>query len=199
MNRDEETLTESCSTATRRRPSAEGRVAYPPRAARTALAGVLLAGGLSASCAFSNYDFESLGAARGDARGEGLAAALEVEIAEGEHRELYDVHYVPLAHASLTVFTEEKDDELPEGFVEMALDSYLPFFGFVDASVRRYDADRRLYERSDHDSYLWGLFQTHRDQIATRNGLREQTKRTLLWFFDWTSSPRYIAEAGGTP
>lgn len=154
----------------------------------------MLAGLATASCAFSNYDFDELAPTGGDSRGERLAAALAAERAPGEHRDLYDVRVIPLAHTSLKILTDESDEELPAGHVEMDLDAYLPFFGFVDASVRHYDGDHRLYERNDHNSYAWGLFQTHREQVATIHGLREQTERTILWIFDWTSAPRFVEE-----
>ncbi len=111
---------------------------------------------------------------------------------EGNQQDLYDIDVIPLARTHLHVFSEEDDESLPEGFVEADIDAYLPLFGIIDATVNRYDSDRRMYESHQFNSYLWGLFQTHREQVDTTVGLREKKTRRFLWFFVWRSSPKYF-------
>lgn len=155
-----------------------------------------LVAGLLSSCAASNFDFGAIRTLDDKDRGGRLSTGLTEARAEATHEDLYDLNVIPLVHSSLHHFAESDDDDYPGGFVETDVDATLPLFGFVDATVRRYDANMRPYERHDHDSYLWGLFRTHREQVATESGLREQREITLLWLFDWTSSPKYTAHDG---
>ncbi len=141
-------------------------------------------------CALSNYDFDAMTEVADTAR---VTQLYEGLAAEGESGELYDIGVIPLARTHLTVFAESDDEDAPEGFVETEIDAYLPFFGFVDASVTRYDRDCKRYEHQEWDSFFWGLFQSHREQFDTRAGLREERTLRFLWLFDWRSSPTYRA------
>lgn len=142
-------------------------------------------------CAFSNHEFDTLPAVGPGNRGIHLAEALGAEHETGKHRDLYDVGIIPLLRTRLNHFEVEDDKDLPAGYVETEFRSYLPLFSFVDADVRHYDSDRRLYESHSHRSYLWGLFQTHGERVDTERGLREQRERTLFWLLRWKSSPDY--------
>ncbi len=150
-------------------------------------------------CATSNYDFDVLTDLKGHARGARLTDDLLHEQEGEKHEELYDVSVIPLARTQLNVFAESDDEGFPDGFVEADIDAYLPLFGFVDATINRYDSDRRMYERHDFNSYLWGLFQTHKEQIDTNAGLREKRMRRFLWIFDWRSSPKYVESTREVP
>ncbi|MEO0660959.1 MAG: hypothetical protein AAFZ87_05435 [Planctomycetota bacterium] len=169
-----------------------------PRKAR-ARAGLLRAAAITllaangAGCAFSNFDFAEISSFRGDARGAKLAEGLSAEEAEKQDEDtLYDVAMFPLARTRLHVYSESGDDGVDEGHTEMDMKAYLPLFGFVDATMTRYDERDECYERHEYDSYLWGLFSVHREEIDTQVGVRKQTKRTFLWLFDWSSSPKYV-------
>ena len=144
-----------------------------------------------AACATSNYDFEALSEVSDHSRAARLSEDLALEMDEGGDRELYDLDVIPLTRTHLKVFAESGGEGTPDGFVETEIAAYLPLFGFVDATVDRYDSDRKRYEHHEFNSYLWGMFLTHRDQVDTRVGTREQKTRRLLWIFDWTSSPAY--------
>ncbi len=144
-----------------------------------------------AGCATSNYDFAALSEASDDYRGERLSRDWEVENEDGKDDGLYDVSVFPLVHTSLNVFTEPDEEGIPNGFVEADIDAYLPLFGILDVCIKRYDTDRKMYEQQEYNSYLWGLLQTHRELIDTEVGLREQKRGRFLWFFGWTSSPKY--------
>ncbi len=140
----------------------------------------------------SNYDFDALSETSGHARADHLSQALVLEKEKGQDEELYDINIVPLVRSHVNVFDEADEEGIPDGFVEMDIDAYLPLFGFVDATVERSDSDRKVYERHDYNSYLWGLFQAHREQVDTKVGLRERKMRRLLWILRWESSPHYI-------
>lgn len=159
------------------------------RATRASLACGLF---LAAGCAASNYNFEELSEVRGPARAEHLRDASALEQERGEGGELYDIEVTPLLHSHLKVFAPNDDEDVPQGFIETDIAAYLPLFGFVDATIRRYDEDYQMYEHNEYDSYLWGLFQTHREQIATLEGLRERSSHRFLWLFSWRSSPEYV-------
>ena len=161
--------------------------------------GVLLAGTVWTGCAASNYDFDALNELRATPRGSHLTRGLEREREEGEAQELFALDVVPLARTRLNVFAASKDEGIPAGYVEADVDAYLPLFGIVDATIQRYDEDSRWYERHDVRSYLWGLWQSHKEQIDTQNGVRERTKRRFLWFFGWSSRPRYVPPVGDVP
>ena len=142
-------------------------------------------------CATSNYDFDALSELGDQPRVARLSEAWLLE-SDGESAEgLYDVDVIPLAHTSLNVFAKADDEGIPEGFVEADIDAYLPFFGFLDLSIKRYDSAHRMYEQQEYNSYLWGLFQTQRELIDTSVGTREVKRRRFLWFFGWKSSPKY--------
>lgn len=155
------------------------------------MAAVLLFAATCTGCAFSNHDFDAMPRAGADGRGQELAQALGNVREAGSDRELYDVDMIPLARTHLNVVEEEVGGKRPAGLKETEVHAYLPLFSFVDADVRHYDQEHHLYESSRHRSYLWGLFQTNRERIDTPHGRREQTERTLLWFFRWTSSPEF--------
>lgn len=157
------------------------------RAARASFAAGLFL--VATGCATSNFNFDELSEASDSLRAERLGEALALEKEDGN---LYDVNVTPLLHTHLNVFARTDEEGIPAGFVEADIDAYFPFFGFVDATVNRYDNDHQLYEGHEWDSYLWGLFQTHREQIATKVGLREKKTRRFLWFFSWRSSPEYV-------
>ena len=148
-----------------------------------------------ASCAATNYDFAALADESAPSRVNRLSQDLVLEQEDGKHDELYDIAMIPLARTHLNVFTESDDKGIPDGFLEADVNAYLPLFSFVNAKIRRYDTDRRMYESHRYKSYLWGLFQVHREQIDTTVGLRKKKRLRFLWFFDWTSSPKYV-EAG---
>ncbi|MEL6431638.1 MAG: hypothetical protein AAFP22_07980 [Planctomycetota bacterium] len=180
--------TASSQTTSDARPSA-ARV----RAGLVRAAAITLLAANGAGCAFSNFDFAEISSLRGDARGARLAESLASEQEEKSDEEaLYDVAMVPLARTRISVYSESDDNRVPEGHVEFDATAYLPFFGFVDATMTRYDERDECYERHEYDSYLWGLFSVHREEIDTQVGVRKQTKRTFLWLFDWSSSPKYV-------
>lgn len=145
-----------------------------------------------AGCVTSNYDFAALSEVGGHARGARLWQALVLEQEDGHHEELYDIDMIPLVRTHLNVFAESDDEGLPPGFVEADIDAWLPLFGIVDGTVDRYDSDRQRFEHHEFSSWLWGLFQTHREQVDTTVGLREQNVLRLLWLFDWESTPEYV-------
>lgn len=140
----------------------------------------------------SNYDFSALSKVRGESRVARLSEDLKLEKEGGRDRDLYNIDMIPLARTRLKVFSEADDEGIPDGFVEADIDAYLPLFGFVDGTVTRYDRDRRMYEHHEFTSYLWGLFQLHREQVDTMVGLREKKTGRLLWVFGWRSSPKYV-------
>lgn len=156
------------------------------------VAGAFLLAATCAGCAASNYDFDAHSDASDHSRVARLSEDWVQEQDGGKDEGLYDVKVLPLAHTSLHVFTEADEEGIPEGFVEADIDAYLPLFGFLDVSIRRYDSDRKMYEQQEYNSYLWGLFQTHRELIGTEVGLREEKRLRFLWFFGWKSSPKYI-------
>ena len=39
----------------------------------------------------------------------------------------------------------------------------------------------------------WGLFASHREEIATPHGLRTSSNYRVLWFIGWGSGPEYHA------
>ena len=162
---------------------------------RSAGAVLLLAVAALSACATSNYDFDELSGVSGHARATHLGEALVQETERGRGGELYDMSMVPLARTHLNLFAEADEEGIPSGFVEADIDAYLPLFGFVDASVTRYDSDLELYEDHEFDSYLWGLFQSHRERVVTNLGLRETRTRRFLWLFSWRSSPSYLEAA----
>ena len=159
------------------------------------MAELVLTAAICAGCAASNYDFEVLSELGGDSRGARLSEDLVLEGGDGNSRGLYDMDVIPLAHTHLNVFSEADEEGIPDGFVEADIDAYLPLFGFVDATIKRYDSDRQLYEHHEFNSYLWGLFQRHREQLDTKVGLREKEMRRFLWIFGWRSSPKYVASS----
>lgn len=165
----------------------------PSTSVTRSIVALALTGALCAGCAASNYDFHELSSIDGPARGARLSEDLLREQRDGTHDELYDIDVLPLARTHLSVFAESDDEGVPDGYVEADIDAYLPLFGIVDATVNRYDDERSLYEHHEFKSYLWGLFQTHREQVDTKHGLREKKMRRLLWLFGWRSSPKYVA------
>ncbi len=172
----------------------EQRVVRPQlgiaRALRASLAAGLIL--VAAGCATSNYDFDALTKESEHSRAGRLEEAMVLEKERGESGDLYDMKVAPLVHTHLNAFVRTEEEGIPKGFVEADIDAYLPLFGFVDATVNRYDNDHKMYESHEFDSYLWGLFQTHREQIATSVGLREKRTRRFLWLFSWGSSPKYV-------
>ncbi|MDF1839766.1 MAG: hypothetical protein P1V35_18015 [Planctomycetota bacterium] len=148
---------------------------------------------LATGCATSNFNFDALSETSEYSRVERMGQAL-VEMEEsGEGDSLHDVGMAPLFHTHLNVFSRAEEDGIPKGFVESDIDAYLPVFGVVDMEVHRYDENLEKYESHEYDSYLWGLFQNHREHIATPVGMRVKETRRLLWFFSWRSDPEYKA------
>lgn len=155
------------------------------------LASFLLFAASFGSCSTANYDFDGLSELHGSPRAERLTSDLLQERQGGEHQDLYDVKMIPLVHTRLNVFTEESDEDSPGGYVEADIEAYLPLFGIVNAAVTRYDDERNMSEHHEFDSYLWGMFQSHREKVDTRLGLRETKGRRFLWFFGWRSPSEY--------
>lgn len=148
-------------------------------------------------CSTSNYAFDAVSETSGPLRAKRLIDDLSQEQKEGEDQELYDFEMFPLVYTHLKVFAESDDKGISEGFVEADIDSYLPLFGIVDAAVTRYDSERRVSEHHEFHSYLWGIFQSHRELVDTRIGMRETRVRRFLWLLPWSSSTEYTAPAAG--
>ncbi len=142
-------------------------------------------------CAASNYNFDVDPGASDFSRAQLLGQALVQKEADGAGDDLHRMSMAPLLHTQLQVFARANEPGIPKGFVETEIDSYLPLFGFIDLTVNRYDENYEMYESHEYDSYLWGLFQTHKEQIATPVGLREKKTRRLFWFVGWRASPEY--------
>ena len=159
------------------------------------IAGVFLLAVTHSGCATNNYEFDALSGLGHQSR----VSRLSKDWLLGSNGEsgtgLYDLDVIPLAHTSLRVFDEADDEGIPEGFVEADIDAYLPFFGFLDLSIKRYDSTLKMYEQQEYNSYFWGLFQSHRELIDTAVGIREVKRRRFLWFFGWKSSPKYTDAA----
>jgi len=179
-------------------PTADARRSRPPARERRGVAGArrssraagfALVAALLAGCATSNYDFDALSEAGARPRVAQLSDDLAEETAGGEDRALYDVSMIPLVRTHLNVFAEDEGAEASPGFVAAKVDAFLPLFGFVDATVDRYDDARRRYEHHEYSSYLWGLVQTHREQVDSAVGPLETITRRFLWIFSWSSSP----------
>lgn len=177
-------------------PAKAGSQAGPQRklgfARATLAAGLCL---LAVGCATSNYNFDALSDASELSRVERMGEALAEREANGQTEDLHEVSMTPLLHTHLNVFGRSDDDGIPKGFVEADVNAYLPLFGVVDMKVNRYDDDLNEYESHNYDSYLWGLFQTHKERITTPVGLREEKTRRFLWFFVWRSAPKYVEVA----
>ena len=152
-------------------------------------AAVALAAALCAGCATNNFDFARVA----DDTGRGAQLKRELDRLDGDDG-LLDATYIPLAHLDLHLYTESDADEYPGGHVEADVVSYLPLFGFVDAKLVRYDERDAPYESHEFDSYLWGLFNTHREELRTTEGLRRHARHRLLWFLRWSSGPEYVTE-----
>lgn len=145
----------------------------------------LLAMALS-SCVTSNFDFTTLDAGPSAARSSALLDGL---LAEDDT--LTDLTYVPLVHMDYQAFAIEKDESYPDGFIEVDLEAYLPLFALFDSSLTRYDDEGEVYEQHDHKAFLWGLYSSRREQIATEKGVRTRTTGRLLWFIRLGGSPVY--------
>ena len=145
------------------------------------------------ACATSNYAFEDIATLKGESRAMRLTSDLDEGILSGDEDALYDLKVIPFAHSRLAVFQETEQDGQgnPDGFVEADIEAYLPLFGILDVEVTRYTEDNRMSEHHEYNSYLWGIFQTHRELVDTRLGMRESRKKRFLWFFGWTSTPEY--------
>ncbi len=150
-------------------------------------------------CATSNYDFAKNHVIHGNPRAQRLASDLSTEKENGKDDDLYDFEMVPLAYTHLNVFAESNEDGIPNGFVEADIESYLPFFGVVDATISRYGSDHQLYEHHEFDSYLWGMFRRHREKVVTTVGTRQQSGFRVLWLFGWDSSPTYTLPEAESP
>ncbi len=155
---------------------------------------LLLLATACAGCAASNYNFDALSEVTGLARGKILAEGLD-ERATDEERALYDLDVIPLTRTRLNVFGDSGDDGVPGGFVEADVAAYLPLFGIIDATVKRYDSELQLCEHHDFNSFLWGLLQAHREQVETTVGVRETNVLRFLWILPWTSQ-RYVDSMG---
>ena len=138
------------------------------------------------SCVTSNFDFTGLDAGPGAARSSALMAGLEAE--DGD---LVDLTYVPLLHMDYQGFAAEEDEGYPDGFVEVDLEASLPLFAIFDSSLTRYDEAGEVYEQHDHKAFLWGLYSSRREQIATEKGVRTRTTGRLLWILRLGGSPVY--------
>ncbi|MEO0480937.1 MAG: hypothetical protein AAF196_15805 [Planctomycetota bacterium] len=151
------------------------------------------------SCAAHNFDFDEVDDSAGAARAGRLVEDLREDARraddEAEDASLYDLYYFPLVHLDIHTFsaTDESDAGLPDGFTETDIESYLPLFGFVDATIDRYDEEQKLYEHHEYGSYLWGLVQTHDEEVDTQRGLRTTSNLRILWLFDWESDPVYLS------
>ena len=99
--------------------------------------------------------------------------------------ELYDLSIAPLLHSRLHVFARIDEEDTPAAFIEFDLRSSLPLFGFVNATVHRYDAEQHLLVRNELDSSGWGMFRREQERVATPAGHREKTRHTFLWLFSW--------------
>lgn len=141
--------------------------------------------GLS-SCVTSNFDFTGLDAGPSAARSSALMAGLEAE-----DDDLVDLTYVPLLHMDYQGFAAETDESYPDGFVEVELEANLPLFALFDSSLTRYDEAGEVYEQHDHKAFLWGLYSSRREQIATEKGVRTRTTGRLLWILRLGGSPVY--------
>lgn len=155
------------------------------RSPRASLAIGLLAMGLS-SCVTSNFDFTALDAGPSAARSSALLDGLQAE-----DDTLTDLTYVPLVHMDYQAFAIEKDESYPDGFLEVDLEAYLPLFALFDSSLTRYDDEGEVYEQHDHKAFLWGLYSSRREQIATEKGVRRCDTGRLLWFIRLGGSPSY--------
>jgi len=147
---------------------------------------------IAAGCSANNFNFNELSELSAHSRTERLGEALALGQTGGETRDLYDMKMTPLLHTHLNVFARADEEGIPAGFVEADIDACLPFFGFVDATVNRYDHHHQMYEGHEFDSYFWGLFQKHRERIVTPTGMREKRTKRFLWLFSWGSSPEYV-------
>lgn len=172
----------------------EGQSRQPSRG-MLKVAGIFLLAVTHSGCATSNYDFDALSELGDQSQVSRLSEDWLLESNGRSGKALYDVDVIPLAHTSLNVFAKAEDEGIPEGFVEADIDAYLPFFGFLDLSIKRYDSTLKMYEQQEYNSYFWGLFQTHRESIDTAVGIREVKRRRFLWFFGWKSSPKYTDAA----
>ncbi len=143
------------------------------------------------SCAAQNYNFDGIAAISGSPRVDRLVHDLGHQQGEKHPQDLFDLSMIPLAHTHLQVFSESSDEGISGSFVEANVDAYLPLFGVIQAKVTRYDSFRNLSEHHEYNSYLWGLFQSHREKVDTRLGMRESKERRFLWFFGWRSTPKY--------
>ncbi len=150
---------------------------------------------IAVGCATSNFDFDAQSEESEVSRVVRLSKALEEKEESGEADSLHEASMAPLLHTHLKVFERSNEKGIPDGFVEAETDAYLPLFGVVDLKVDRYDNDLNKYESHRYDSYLWGLFQNHKEQIATPVGLRQKETRRFLWFISWRSSPKYVGGA----
>ncbi len=151
---------------------------------------------LMIGCASQNYDFGAVG--NDPTRIARLVDDLDRNESEGESKseELYDIRMVPLVHTRLHVFSETDEEDSPAGFIEADIESFLPFFGFVNGSVSQYDLDSQLITRHRFDSSLWGAFRKERELIVTRSGHREKTRHTFLWLLSWWGTEKWYSAAG---
>lgn len=142
-------------------------------------------------CASHNYDFTSITIE--SSRITQLVDGLDMAIGEEEERaeELYDISIVPLVHSRLHVFAQADGEDAPAEFIEADIDSYLPFFGFVNGTVSQYDIDKQLITRHNFDSSLWGAFRKERELVVTRSGNREKTRHTFLWLLSWWGEEKW--------
>lgn len=179
-------------------PSRDGARAalrpHHPLHLRSALGLALATMGLT-GCATSNYDFDTVAGMDPSARAEHLAGELSAERRSSNDDGLHDARFVPFTHTHLQAFEESAEDDLPIGFVETDIDAYFPLFGFVDGTVHRYDSDYEVLESHSYDSWLWGLFQIHREAISTDAGMRHTKVRRFLWLIRWSSDSKYVERA----
>ena len=143
-------------------------------------------------CAVDNFDFSKNRSEDGLVRAELLARELVQKKESGDENSLYDVSYFPLAHFDLHTFSEESDRGYPGGHVEADIEAYLPLASFLDMKITRYDENHKPYEKHEYDSYLWGLFATHKESIDTTRGLRKRSSFRLLWLLWFGGAPHYV-------
>lgn len=114
---------------------------------------------------------------------------------EGEDA-LFDVTYLPFAHANVQVFTRNDDtDDYPEGHIFFSVRAWLPLFGFANGEIERYDDEHAAYETMKFQSILWGLWSRLRTTVQTHHGPRTEGRGKLLWLLDWGPYVEYEGAA----
>ncbi len=155
--------------------------------------GLLLLVVALSGCA-SNYDFAATKSS--DGRYDTLQMIDDLKkhraTAPANEKELYDFSYIPLIHTRLRVIAEVDDKTKPDKHIFTEIDSCLPFFGFMNAKVERFDKDKFRFESYEFRSRFWGLCTKLTERTPTPIGLREKTQSSFLWLFRWSTSPKFV-------